>query len=207
MSFIPATSNRDMYAVVAIAVVAMVAVLMRRGAPAPPALPTVPLDLEPPEINEEGDDEAPEAVALTSDGWAFLPLADRDRVRLIPPTRSPELGPGAPPAPDQLQRGDLVGARVRRGSPDHDPWRLEAVGRDGEYRAWRFETEEAARIALALIERCIVRRAEGGDDAEAGISDADFAEAQRREEEIERELAAMPEEDETPGDPARRTIG
>jgi hypothetical protein len=119
-----------------------------------------------------------------------------------PKTRKPV--PGWKPG-EHLTRGDLIAARVRRGAPNHDPWRLEALGRDHEYRAWRFETEDAARAALALMDGRIVRAPHGPDGDPVMIGDEDFAEAKRLEEETERELASEPPDDEGPGpDEVRR---
>jgi hypothetical protein len=133
-----------------------------------------------------------------------MPVADRDRVRLIPPLTPREMEQIVPRAQaDQLVRGDLIAGRVKRGAPDHDPWRLEALGRDGEYRAWRFETEDAARAALALVSRSIVVAPRDEDGAEVAMGDADFVEARQREEEIERELASMPDVEERPDEPLR----
>src|SRR5262249_41854541 len=122
-----------------------------------------------------------EAVAITTDGWAFVP--DADRVQLVPPGEEDAFLPAPPDAsPEEgaahartpvnprtgkrlsgwqpthhLGAGDLVAARVRRGAPDFDPWRLEALGRDREYRAWFFETQDAGEAALALLTSRIVR--------------------------------------------------
>jgi hypothetical protein len=101
----------------------------------------------------------------------------------------------------------LVAARVTRGAPDHDPWRLEALGRDHEYRAWRFETEEAARAALALVEGRVVQPPRDRDGERVAVDDADFMAARRREEEIEAELATMSEPDEEAGEPRGEPIG
>ena len=57
----------------------------------------------------------------------------------------------------ELSAGDLVAARVKRGAPDLDPWRLEGLGREHEMVMWSFETEEAARTALGLPEERVVR--------------------------------------------------
>jgi hypothetical protein len=102
---------------------------------------------------------------------------------------------------EQLGRGDLIAARVVRGAPDHDPWRLEVLGRDREYRAWRFETEEAARAASVLVTGRVVRAPRDPDGEPVTIGDADYVAARRQEEEIEAELATMPEPGERPGEP------
>ncbi|MGH7731961.1 MAG: hypothetical protein ACRENJ_12010 [Candidatus Eiseniibacteriota bacterium] len=193
--------------ILAVVAVALLGLVMRR-ATAPPVTETIPAPPEPDPEPYEDEPEAGEpadALAVTSDGWSFMPIEDRDRVRLIPPVVPPAIGPvQTRPAPEQLARGDLIGARVKRGVPDHDPWRLEALGRDGEYRAWRFETEEAARAALALVDRCIVRAPRDPDGAEVAVGDADFVEARRREEEIESELATMTDVEERPEGPPPR---
>ena len=38
--------------------------------------------------------------------------------------------------PVMMKPGDLIAARVRRGAPDLDPWRLETLGRDRDLTAW-----------------------------------------------------------------------
>ena len=195
-------------AIIAVVVVALLGLLMRRSSVSPPS-GTAPPPGERPEDSGAAVEELIESlegipVAVTSDGWSFMPLADRDRVRLIPPLTPREMEQVVPRAgPDQLSRGDLIAARVRRGAPDHDPWRLEALGRDGEYRAWRFETEDAARAALALVSRSIVVAPRDEEGTEVMPGDADFIDARRREEEIERELASMPDVEERPDEPLR----
>ncbi len=194
-------------AIIAVAAVAMLGLLLRRTTVSPGSgMATPPPQAAPDEAEEAVDDliESLEAVAVTSDGWSFMPLADRDRLRLIPPINPPEMAEVVPrSAPEQLARGDLIAARVKRGAPDHDPWRLEALGRDHEFRAWRFETEDAARAALALVSRSIVRAPRDEEGSEVAMGDADFVEARRREEEIESELAAMPDVEERPEDRLR----
>jgi hypothetical protein len=197
-------------AILAVVAVALIGLFMRRsagggvsaGTAGPDSGNTRVMD-EPDELDEpdrdDGDGAEAEPVAMTSDGWTFVPVADRQRVRLYPPFRQDPLGPPmAPPKPEQLVHGDLTAARIARGAPDHDPWRLEALGMDGEFRAWRFETREAAEAALALVIRCIVRTPQDEDGTLAPATDAEFAAARRLEEEIERELAAMPDVGEPP---------
>lgn len=200
-------------AVVAVAAVALLGLLLRRtavsSAPGPdPPGPEPETDEAGAAVEELIGSLEPVAVAVTSDGLSFMPLADRDRVLLIPPLTPREMEQVVPrAAPEQLSRGDLIAARVKRGAPDHDPWRLEALGRDHEYRAWRFETEDAARAALALVARSVVREPQDPDGSETTVGDADFAEARRREEEIETELAAMPDVEEDPEEPGRPARG
>lgn len=97
--------------------------------------------------------------------------------------------------PPRFDRGDLVGARVMRGAPDVDPWRLEAIGRDGDYRALAFETEDAARAALDLLARRVVRVPRDADGNAMPPTAGDFAEARRRDEETAALLASMPEDE------------
>jgi hypothetical protein len=150
---------------------------------------------------EPDEDEPAEAGAFTSDGWAFVP--DGHEVQLVPPAAAEDLLeamgragaaivdrntgaldsdlrhralPGMKPG-EHFDAGDLTGVRVVRGAPDVDPWRLEALGREGEYRAWAFETEDAARTAMGLLERRIVRAPLGEDGAPAPPVDADYVAA------------------------------
>lgn len=191
-------------AILAVVAVAVLGLLMRRGSGATPA-GTMPLSSPPDDEAEPDEDEgsgASEIVAVTSDGWAFVPVGDRDKVQLLPPRVPDEMAQVAGrQGVEQLGRGDLIAAHVKRGAPDHDPWRLEALGRDHEYRAWRFETEEAARVALELVMGRVVRPPRDRDGDPIPVGDADFAAARRREEEIEAELATMPEPGEGPGEP------
>jgi hypothetical protein len=141
---------------------------------------------------------AGEIVAVTSDGWALVP--DSRGIALVPHatagahdfddaprgTVEKEIAAATPGQHTlRFDTGDAVGARVRRGAPDFDPWRLEVLGRHGEFRAWFFETEEAARAALDLFERRIVRapRDEFGDPAPPAPEDFDAA--RRMDEETE----------------------
>jgi hypothetical protein len=189
-------------AIVAVVAVAALGLLMRRmGGHATPGT-ALPPSIEPDEAVEDEDDDEEETAAVTSDGWAFVPIGDRDRVQLVPPRVPDETVPQTGrQGQEQLARGDLIAARVTRGAPDHDPWRLEGLGRDHEYRAWRFETEEAARAALALVMSRVVRPARDADGEPLALGAADFADARRREEEIEAELANMPDASERQGEP------
>ena len=133
------------------------------------------------EVSGADPKTAGELAAITSDGWTFVPV--RSGIDLVPPPNS-----DLPQPRSRLDAGDAVGARVRRGAPDFDPWRLEMVGRDGNYDAWFFETEEAARAALDLLQRRIVRVPLDEDGEPQPVRDLDFDEARRRDEETEHAL-------------------
>lgn len=171
-----------------------------------------------PETNEDG---FVEAAAVTSDGWAFVPRGSG--LELVPPgeddellmdqagrhgskaleqamssaPRNPHTGkrlvfwkPGEP-----LGAGDMIAARVVRGAPDVDPWRLEALGRDYDYRSFAFETEEAARTAHSLVEARIVRAPKDASGDAIPVGAEDFAVARRQFEETEQALAMEPDEE------------
>jgi hypothetical protein len=137
------------------------------------------------EVQDLDVDEVAEVAAMDSEGWSFIP--DGDRVRLIPPPES-EHGHGGRPHDHVFARGDLTGVRVIRGAPGFDPWRLEGLGRDQEYRAWFFETEDGARTAADLLESRVVVPPRNQDGDPEPATDADFDEARRRDEETERAL-------------------
>ena len=160
-----------------------------------------------------------EAAAITSDGWAFVPRGIG--VELVPPGEDDEalmqhaehhgstaIEQAASKAPinphtgrrlvfwkpgETLDVGDLIAARVVRGAPDFDPWRLEALGRDYDYRAFAFETQEAAQIGLALVSERIVRapKDEQGDPIPVGAED--FAVAKRKFDETAEAVAMDPD--------------
>jgi hypothetical protein len=221
------------FALAVIAVVGVVAWLMRgsrdetAGGEARPAAPDLALGHD-----EAGPEEGDliEAAAVTSDGWAFVPAGSG--VELVPPGLDEEDDPdsleepphgarhrsahgGVPVNPhtgkrmvhwnpgEPLAPGDLVAARVVRGAPGVDPWRLEALGRDHDYRAYAFETEEGARTALELVEQRIVEPPvdEAGEPIPVGAED--FAVARRKSEETEAALA-MEANDEPEDDEPRR---
>ena len=177
----------------------------------------------PDDADDLDDDTGPdeeglvEAAAVTSDGWAFVPRGQG--LELVPPgveeeqvesegsdaaKHALETAPVNPQTGkrlvfwrpgEHLAGGDLIAARVVRGAPSVDPWRLEALGRDYDYRAYAFETQEAALTALELVQTRIVRlpRDEHGDPIPVGAED--FAVARRQHEETEQALAMEPEDD------------
>ena len=153
------------------------------------------------ESDDDEADESGEIAAITSDGLMFIPFEQGVQL-LIPASREDLAEEFATQAVSRgrvagmLSCGDLGAARIVRGAPGVDPWRLEALGRDREYLSWSFETQESARIALDLLERIVVRAPvdAGGEPLAAGA--AEFAEARRVHEQTEQELAMMPDVEE-----------
>jgi hypothetical protein len=89
-----------------------------------------------------------------------------------------------------LRHGDFTAARVVRGAPSVDPWRLELLGTEGEYVSFGFAGEDAARCALDLLETRAVMHYEADDDGRPLVpSTEQFEEARRRRDETERLLA------------------
>lgn len=162
------------------------------------------------------------AVAITSEGVAFVP--NSHGLELIPPGEDDEqlrevaerhgrssLAQAAASAPrnpstgrlivqwrpgQSLNAGDVVAVRVVRGAPGVDPWRVECLGRDRDYRPFPFETEEAARTAAELIEARILRPPRDEDGEPIPVGAEDFMVARREYEETEAALAL----EDDPGD-------
>lgn len=183
---------------VAVAAVIVVALAMRamgggeRSEGVVPAVPPAPPLPEPERGDEaEGDDGDGEddrlVIAVTSDGRAIVP--DHHVVRLLPPPEEGEewkvgarlkaaletvaIGAGWSP-------GDFRGVRVVRGEYEEGPWLLEALGRDGEYITFPFESSDAANAAKDLFERLdIVELGEDEDGRPMPPSAEHFAEARR----------------------------
>ena len=172
--------------------------------PSPPLEPTPRAD-EPDEPmdddHDDGDDRL--VVAVTSDGRAFVP--DHHVVRIFaPPEEGDEWKVGArlKAALETVaigagwSPGDLRGARVVRGDFDEGPWLLEALGRDGEYLTFPFETSEAAVAAKGVFERLdIVALGEDEDGRPMPPSAEQFAEARRIYLETAAQLELPDEED------------
>lgn len=150
------------------------------------------------EDDEDFDDAHAEVIAITSDNFAIVP--DKHAVRIVPPDESGEAwkpgaghGRGQRALDNSLHAGEYTGARIVRGDADEAPWRLEALGRDGEYTAYLFETREAADAALALfVSRRVVSVGEDEDGVPIPASSEQFEEARRVFLETE---AALSEED------------
>ena len=188
-------------ALVAVAVVAVLGLLARRGGrDEDPGMPRP--DGRPgdgardamsggpdagPDDDEEDDLEQVEVVAVTSDGFALVP--DTHAVRLMPPPDEGEAwkagstghSPRGQRALDMSwHAGDYTGGRVVRGAADEGPWRFEALGRDGEYTAFVFETREGADAALGLFQsRGVIRLGQDDEGNEVPPSAEQFEEARR----------------------------
>jgi hypothetical protein len=162
--------------------------------------------------DEDGDDDGDEQggesghiIAVTADGEAFVP--HRHAVRLIPPEEQGEawkVGAGIKSSNLRGEQalamswhaGDFTGARVVHGSADEPPWRLEALGRDGEYTHYGFETREGAEAARKLFEQLgVVQLGEDEDGRLMPPSAEQFEEARRIYKETEAALE-MPDDEE-----------
>lgn len=179
---------------IAIALVVIIGFALRGKGTAPSDVPrpiedplsegAVPDDLDDDLVDGEGDDEV---VAVTSDGFALVP--DAHAVRLMPPDEAGEEWKAGAPARQargaraldmSWHAGDFTGARIVRGEADEGPWRFEAMGRDGEYTAFIFETREGADAALKAFEsRGVIRLGHDEDGHEAPPSSEQFVEARR----------------------------
>jgi hypothetical protein len=165
-----------------------------------------------PEDEEEAEDDRDDTpLVVESDGHVWLPsLSGLRRLYLGGEEADPMLTAAGYVSRDEFERrrtharvrgdatgltgepfhpGDFSAARVVRGAAGLDPWRLEALGPDGEYMTFGFDSEEAARTALGLLEqRGVVRRPLDDDGQPIPPSPGDFEEARRRAEQTEREL-------------------
>ncbi len=191
-----------------------------RPAPAPADEPeTAESNEEPVEFEDlldadEGEPEQGAVLAVTSTGQVFMPMGADVRIlplgeahaaiasgqvrwedvrdQIIATARRGGEGGGMPGV--QLDAGDFTAGRVVRGAPDVDPWRLELLGRDGEYQAHPFETPESANIALEMLQSGgIIRRPLDDDGKPVAVPDEQYAEARRAYEETLEELANMPD--------------
>jgi hypothetical protein len=221
--------------VVVIVVVGFLAVMLRRGRGERDEQVTMPADTEhdgtptdegdatsvsgPDDEDDDEDEIDAEKVALSSDGHAFAPhqhgvviapqrhfrtsrQAGDDGSRMIPAAADEDIQP-----PIHLARGDLIAARVVKGSPDLAPWRLETLGRDRDLVVWPFETEDGAHAAEALLHRRIVRPPLDRDGDPIPVTDEDFEQAQAELEAAMHALENPTEDDEivkpTDGGPGR----
>lgn len=186
--------NSMITALGAIGAVVVVALLARGQAAKGEGAPAVedavsegamPAPEEPYDGDDEFDEGHAEVVAVTSDNYAIVP--DTHAVRLLPPDESGEAWkPGAANRRGQRaldmswHAGDFTGGRVVRGDADEGPWRFEAMGREGEYTAFVFETREGADAALAAFtSRGVIRLGTDEDGNTVPPSPEQFEEARR----------------------------
>ena len=178
-----------------IAVVAALALWLRRQGESAPGLPAPPPRSDfPPDSDSDSEDEddaeweVGDAAAVTMDGIAFI--GDEHGVSLVPTPDPLAPAPGPILPLEFLRSGDFTAARVVRGAPGVDPWRLELLGPEGEYVSFGFAIEEAARVALDLLEtREVMQYVEDEDGSPLVPSTEQFEEAKRRRDETERLLA------------------
>ncbi|NOT35619.1 MAG: hypothetical protein HOP12_15855 [Candidatus Eisenbacteria bacterium] len=152
------------------------------------------------------DDDEPDTdshIAITSEGLLFLPSghgvligpehALKARAEGRPVTGHSRIGGEGAAASEEAEHlptvmfsaGDLVVTRIRRGAPDLDPWRLEALGRDRDLQMWSFETREGAEVARTLLDARVVRPPLDEHGEPIPFGDEDFFVAER---ELERTL-------------------
>jgi hypothetical protein len=170
-----------------------------------PAPDDSPLGGDDPDDDDDDEWESVDVVAVTSDGYALVP--DAHAVRLVPPHEEGEAWKAGEKGRNRRgeqaltmswHNGDFTGARVVRGAADEGPWRFEAMGRDGEYTAFVFETHEGADAALAaFVSRGVVRHGRDEDGNPVPPSAEQFEEARRIYLETEAALG-MDDEEERP---------
>lgn len=172
--------------VAAIAVALMLGAGSRKGG-ASDAEPSPAADAD--DADAAPDEDEPHVVAVTSEGEAFVGY--QHAVLLMPAEEQGEgwkVGAGLRASNLRGERalgmswqaGEMTGARVVPGGADEGPWRFEALGRDGEYLPYPFETREGAEAACHLFERMgIVRLGEDEDGRPVPPSAEQFAEARR----------------------------
>ncbi|MFI5372523.1 MAG: hypothetical protein ACHQ52_13270 [Candidatus Eisenbacteria bacterium] len=210
--------------VIGVVAVGVVAMMLRRsrGGDEQVTMPPAAAEMDEPPMSgsdapvmatgadEDTDEADAEHLALTSDGLAFAPhghgvvIAPQTHFRRPTGDDAGTMRSGGeeanPQPPVFLSPGDLIAARVVRGSPDLDPWRLETLGRDRDLVVWAFETRDAADAAHALLERRAVRPARDADGEPIVVGDEDFDAAQAELERTLHELSAeLPDDDEPAG--------
>jgi len=199
----------------------------RRVSPEDPTTDTSEPDvLDPDAPTEEDGLPPPERVPVTAEGLALVQTGHQ--ITLVPLVQSEEIPEwlrtgiedssvpyrvvnefyGWPARGTQtggtaamtLGAGDFTAARLRREAAG---WRVETLGRDGDFGFFPFETESGARLALDLLQHLEIVQVHLDNDLQPiPASTEDFEEARRRYEETEQALALEndPGEGLTPGD-------
>jgi len=221
-----------MWPAIAIIVAVAVIALLLRGMGGGVATVHMPERSEPERHSDEDEDDDvdPDAVVpITTEGVAFIHDTHGLRLlRLLEPEASPPNwvqaamdassipysalnrfyypaasgGPGDRKPGTPLEVGDFTAARIVPGVAGEYAWRLETLGRDGDFGFFPFATRSGAESALELLEHYgIIRRPtdEQGDPIPPSLED--FEEARRRYEETEAALAIDADDREPPRDP------
>lgn len=177
--------------------------------------------------DDDDDDSAHEPVPVTAEGLALLSVGHEIRLlelvggeeapETLPPWLRSALDSGSAPfgavnalyqpaagrvagAAHGLSAGDFTAARIRPGVAGSYAYRVETLGRDGDFGFFPFTTRAGAESALRLLEtQGIVARPRDEDGEPLPASDEDFEEARRRYEESERLLALEDDDDEGTG--------
>ena len=164
---------------------------------------TATLDAD--EDDDDDDEGDGHVIAVTSLGEALIP--HHHAVRLVPPEEQGEgwkVGAGIKSSNLRGEQAlamswhaaDFTGLRIVRGEMEEGAWRLEALGRDGEYSTFGFETREGAEAAKQLFERLrIVQLGHDEDGNPMPPSAEQFAEARRIYLETEAALELPDDED------------
>ena len=168
-------------------------------------LATATATAEADEEDDEAEDDEGHIIAVTTHGEALVPHLHA--VRLVPPEEQGEawkVGAGIRSSNLRGEQalsmswhpGDFTGARVVRGGAEEGAWRLEALGREGEYTTFSFETRDGADAARELFERLgVVRLGEDEEGRRMPPSAEQFEEARRIYLETEAALDLPDEED------------
>jgi len=179
------------------------------------------------EDDEEGEHDP---VPVTAEGLAFFPVGTSE-IRLLVLARGdedPDMLPawlrgaldsgtasyaavdrafqselgGVAGAAHGLGAGDFTAVRIRPGVAGSYAYRLETLGRDGDFGFFPFTTQRGAESALHLLEaHGIVVRPRDEDGEPIAASGEDFEEARLRYEESERMLALDDDDEFTGGAP------
>jgi hypothetical protein len=221
-----------MWPAIAIIVAVAVIALLLRGMGGGVATVRSPERSEPERHSDEDEDDDvdPDAVVpITTEGVAFIHDTHGLRLlRLLEPEASPPNwvqaamdassipysalnrfyyptasgGPGDRKPGTPLEVGDFTAARIVPGVAGEYAWRLETLGRDGDFGFFPFATRSGGEAALELLDHYgIIRRATDEDGDPIPPSLEDFEEARRRYEETEAALAIDADDGEPPRDP------
>ncbi len=139
----------------------------------------------------DSEEEVPDNLQTAMDASA-IPYSVLNRMYM---PAAPRGGAGSKPG-TPLNKGDFTAARLRPGVAGSYAWRVETLGRDGDFGFFPFTTRTGADAALALLEtHGIVSQSVDEDGEPNRPSNEDFEEARRRYEETESSLAIDVDDD------------